>query len=627
MNEFLEQFLVESRELVDQATRELLALEGAPEEKQKIDSAFRAFHTLKGCAGIVDFSAMSRAVNRAEEALSEVRRGDASASPALVGDCLNVVDQVVQWLDEIEASGELPYAPDAAAHAAIARFAEHEPRPRQTVPEEEAPSEPASLDLTAVARRLLEEQLLVIADGDPAGRTGRVAAGGRVAGNVLRRLALSAEARNVDRAVASFLADGDAGPLIEAIAGSLEAHQAIAPIVPAVARPSAAARSFRVDAERVNALVALTGELIVAKNAIAHVSRSADEAGNPLAPVLRAERARLERLLARLQETALNLRVVPLRSVFERFQRVVRELAIDLAKPAVLVLQGDDTEADRMIVDMLFEPLLHIVRNAMDHGVESAPERAAAGKPAIATIGLRAHRQGPHVLVEVDDDGRGVDVAQVRRVAAERKVMNSAALSGASDAEILDLIFMPGFSTKDAVSDLSGRGVGMDAVRATVERIGGRVSVESDPGRGSRFRLTLPYSLMVTSVMTVEAGGQTFGIPLDSVVETLRLPRERIHPIGTGGAFVLRDRTIPLIDLGQSLGATGERAGDSDALVVVASIAGQVGAVEVDRLGERMEVILKPLDGLLAGVGGVAGATLTGDGRVLLVLDLQELLG
>ncbi len=205
--------------------------------------------------------------------------------------------------------------------------------------------------------------------------------------------------------------------------------------------------------------------------------------------------------------------------------------------------------------------------------------------------------------------------------------MNDAALSGMGDAEILDLIFMPGFSTKDAVSDLSGRGVGMDAVRATVERIGGRVSAESEPGRGSTFRLTLPYSLMVTSVMTVEAGGQTFGIPLDSVLETLRLPRERIHRVGTGGAFVLRDRTIPLIDLAQSLGATRERTDDSDALVVVASIAGQIGAVEVDRLGERMEVILKPLDGLLAGVEGVTGATMTGDGRVLLVLDLQEMLG
>ncbi len=367
MNEFLEQFLVEARDLVDQATRELLALEGAPEEKQQLDSAFRAFHTLKGCAGIVDFAAMSRTVHRAEEALSEVRRGDASASPALIGDCLNVVDQVVQWLDEIQASGELPNAPDAAADAAIARFAEHDPTPIQTVPAADAQPESTNPDLTATARGLLEEQLFVIADGDPAGRTGRVAAAGRVAGNVLRHLSRSAEARNADRAVASFLADGDAGPLIEAITGLLETHQAPAP---AAARPGAAARSFRVDAERVNALVALTGELIVAKNAIAHVSRSAEETGNSLAPVLKAERARLERLLARLQETALNLRVVPLRSVFERFQRVVRELAIELAKPAVLVLQGDDTEADRLIVDMLFEPLLHIVRNAMDHGVE-----------------------------------------------------------------------------------------------------------------------------------------------------------------------------------------------------------------------------------------------------------------
>ena len=622
MNEFLEQFLVESRELVEQATKALLALEAAPKAKDRLDAAFRAFHTLKGGAGIVDFSAMSRAVHVAEEALSDVRKGDASISSKLIGDCLNVVDQVVQWMDEIEASGQLPAAPDAAADAVGARFSSQE-RPSAQAGAENAPSAHGS---SSAARSILDEQLFLIEDDNPSGRSGKVASAGRTAANVLRHLSRQADAEEIERAVSSFLRDSDVAPLVDAITRSLGANRAAAPATLPAARPEAVARSFRVDAERVNALVALTGELIVAKNAIAHIAKSADETGSALAPALKAERARLERLLARLQETALNLRVVPLRSVFERFQRVVRELALDLAKPTALAIEGDDTEADRTIVEMLFEPLLHIVRNAMDHGVEAQSERAAAGKPATATVGLRARRQGPHVVIEVDDDGRGIDIARVRATAAERNILDSAALSSASDEEILDLIFKPGFSTRKAVSDLSGRGVGMDAVRTIVERVGGRVSVESEPGRGTLFQLTLPFSMMITRVMTVEAGGQMFGIPLDAVIETLRVPRERIQAIGSAGAFVLRDRTIPLVDLAQILGARREAVASSDALAVVASIGGQLGAVEVDRLGERMDVILKPIDGLLAGAAGVAGATLTGDGQVLLVLDLQELL-
>ena len=621
MNEFLEQFLVESRELVEQATRALLALESAPNAKDRLDGAFRAFHTLKGCAGIVDFSAMSRAMHVAEEALSRVRNGDASISSGIVGDCLNVVDQVVQWLDEIEASGDLPPTPDAAADAAVARFKRREPSSAQADAGTDGRPDPAGAGLLSAARGILDEQLFLIADSNPSGRRGRVASAGRTAANVLRHLSRGADAGEIERAVSSFLTDGDVAPVANAITRLLGTDRVVAPTA-----PDMIARSFRVDAERVNALVALTGELIVAKNAITHLSKTADETGNALASALKAERSRLERLLARLQETALNLRVVPLKSVFERFQRIVRELALDLAKPSVLVIQGDDTEADRTIVEMLFEPLLHIVRNAMDHGVESQSERAAAGKPATATIGLRARRQGPHIVVEVDDDGRGIDIARVRATAAERNILDRAALSSASDEEILDLIFMPGFSTRKAVSALSGRGVGMDAVRTIVERVGGRVSVASEPDRGARFRLTLPFSVMVTSVMTVEVSGQMFGMPLDAVVETLRVPRERIQAIGSAGAFVLRDRTIPLVDLAQILGARREAAAGSDALVVVASVGGQLGAVEVDRLGERMDVILKPIEGLLAGAVGVAGTTLTGDGRVLLVLDLQELL-
>jgi two-component system, chemotaxis family, sensor kinase CheA len=288
-------------------------------------------------------------------------------------------------------------------------------------------------------------------------------------------------------------------------------------------------------------------------------------------------------------------------------------------------VEGDDTEADKAIVESLFEPLLHVLRNAIDHGIEDAEERQATGKPSTATIVLRAFRQLDNVIVEIEDDGRGVDVARVREVAAARGLVAADTLARMTDAEIVDLIFVSGFSTAREVTDLSGRGVGMDAVRTVVERLGGRVSIDSRPNVGSVVRLTLPFTVMMTRLMTIEAAGQVFGLPLDMVIETAIIPRDRIVSIGGAAAFAWRDKTVPLISLATSLGL-GSRVSDAgQARVVITSAGGQLAAIEVERLGERMDVMLKPMEGLLGGVKGVTGTTLLGDGRVLIVLDVQEL--
>ena len=263
---------------------------------------------------------------------------------------------------------------------------------------------------------------------------------------------------------------------------------------------------------------------------------------------------------------------------------------------------------------------------ALDHGLEDATERAALGKPATATIHLRAERQGEHVVIEVEDDGRGIDVARVRDIAHLRNVAPEAAITAMSDEEVIGLIFAPGFSTASQVTDLSGRGVGMDIVRATIERLGGRVSVLSEPQRGTTVRFTLPFTVMMTQVLTVEAAGQVFGVPLEAVVETIRVGRSAISPVGAARAMVLRDRTLPVIDLGQALGREASASADN-ANVLIVSVAGQLGGLEVDRLGERMDVMLKPPEGLLAGIPGIDGTTLLGDGRVLIVLDLGTIFG
>jgi two-component system chemotaxis sensor kinase CheA len=301
-------------------------------------------------------------------------------------------------------------------------------------------------------------------------------------------------------------------------------------------------------------------------------------------------------------------------------------MSASFAKPVRLLIEGDDTEADKAIIEMLFEPLLHVVRNALDHGVEPAAERAAAGKPAVATLSLRGRRDGQHVLVEVEDDGRGIDTARIRNAAVERGILSKEDAATLGEDEVVDLIFVPGFSTAVEVSDVSGRGVGMDAVRTSVERLGGRVQVESRPSAGTKVGFILPFSVMMTRVIVVETGGQKFGIPLDAVVETVHVPRDQIHPVGPAQAFILRNRTVPLIDLSQTLGLNPAPAKSVATVAVVALGGGQLGGLEVDRLGERINVMLKSRDGLLSGLPALTGTTMLGDGSVLLILDVREML-
>jgi two-component system chemotaxis sensor kinase CheA len=735
MNEFIEQFLLETRELVEQATNDLLELEQGARGKDHIDSVFRAFHTLKGAAGIVDFSAMGRALHAAEEVLSEARAGSRLISSELVNQCLTCLDQLTKWLDEMQATGVVPAGADGAADKIIHAFSsnaaaltdvsvqqshtlvpatgewfeqlckdhsESLPQSRSAFryrPDSDAffrGEDPLALvaglpglvvvalalrgnpvlenldpfscaievsgltrassdELRAAfgnvasgvetvelnggrqqrispqARSVLEAQLLLLEESGIEGRTGRLSAAGRAAVNVLRHAGLSAAASDLEAVLARSIAHNDTIGLVTAIRAVLGESPPESDVAGDVDRSgvaqAAAGRVLRVDISRVDALVNLTGELTVVKNAFGHIAVSAQDGldRKGLVANLREQQALLDRLIGELQRAVLRIRVLPLRQVFQRFPRLVREISAAQRKLVKFVTEGGDTEADAVIVDGLFEPLLHVLRNAIDHGIEISARRDELGKTQTATITFRAHRHLESVIVEVEDDGRGIDTSRVREVAAARNLLPSGTLAKMNDDEVVALIFTPGFSTASAVTDLSGRGVGMDSVKAAVDRLGGDVSVHSRPGRGTVIRLTLPFTVMMTRVMTVETAGQVFGFPLDTVVETTSVLRDHLVPLGRGRAFVLRDQTIPVVDLAESLGLSGSPRTAGEAKVVVTSAAGLLGGIEVEKLGERMDVMLKPMDGILKNMRGVAGTTLLGDGRVLIVLDVQEL--
>jgi two-component system chemotaxis sensor kinase CheA len=624
VNEFVDQFLLEGRELVAQANDDLLALEETPGDRDRLDGAFRAFHTLKGAAGIVDFAAMARALHAAEDILSAARAGSAVVSRSLVDACLATLDTVGLWLDRMQATGEVPEGADEEAEALIARFsgvagAAPLPRTASTAGQQRSADGPQP---GSAGRLILEAQKALLAEPASEGAAGRMASAGRVAANVIRHYGQSLDVNDLEFRLQGGLAAGDATAVAQAIDAIIDG---LTPRPAAATDAQAPETTLRVDVESIDALVRLTGELLVAKNAVGHSARLAREGSTAaLASALRDQHLRLDRLVSDLQRAVLALRVMPLQTVFQRFPRLVREMTASLGKPARLLVEGAATKADKTIVESIGEPLLHVLRNALDHGVEGADERAALGKPAVATIHLRASRQGERVVIEVEDDGRGIDVARVRDVARRREVVPLAVLEAMSDEEAIGLIFSPGFSTAAEVTALSGRGVGMDVVRIAIERLGGTVSIGSAPGRGTRVRFELPFTVVMSRVLVVQVAGQHFGIPFEAVVETLRVTRERVVPVGAARAVVVRDRTLPLIDLATALGR-GELRPGGEATIVVVEVGEQLGGLEVDLLGERMDVMLKPPEGLMAGVPGIEGTTRLGDGQVLLVLDLAEL--
>lgn len=718
MNEFLQQFVIESRELVDAASDGLLALEQSPRDTARLEEVFRAFHTLKGSAAIVDFPAMERVMHAAEETLTAARAGRLPMASAWIGLCLSHLDQVTAWLDAIERSGELPREAGGPADRLVSAPAERgaaawvaeigtrhrgaaaqaltairfvpgpdslyqgeDPLARMislpcllalelTVDEPWGALETldpfrCNLILTALSAapaadlrahlqghtgncaivplvtpiedsgdslpspvvRVIAAQRALLGEGSTTGFAGRVGSAGAVAANALRFCGRSELAERISRATEESLLARSAQPLQEALAQLLTAEGSTERAAPADSEraPEFATRTFRIDAAQVDALVRLAGELTVVNNAIGHVVKLA-RAGDPSLPELLKDRqGALEHLVAELRRSVLRMRVRPLRAVLQRFPRLVREMSASLGKSVQLIIEGDETEADKAIVEMLFEPLLHLVRNAIDHGVESASERTAAGKAPTARLLIKARRSADQVIIEVSDDGAGIDLSRVRDIAMSRGLITEEQRLTLTDAEALDLIFASGFSTAARVTEISGRGVGMDAVRRAAERVGGHVSIRSVAGRETAVTLSLPFSAMMTHVMIVEAGGQLFGLPLDAIIETARVPQAAIGRVGAAPVVVLRNRAVPVIDLATVLGV--EAAADEDEATLVVAVAnGECGAFRVDRILERLDLILKPLEGLLAGTPGIIGTTLLGDGRVLLVLDIAQML-
>jgi two-component system chemotaxis sensor kinase CheA len=326
-----------------------------------------------------------------------------------------------------------------------------------------------------------------------------------------------------------------------------------------------------------------------------------------------------------LQNLVMQVRMMPVETVFMRFPRMVRDLAQSLGKHLDLVITGEDTELDRTVIDELGDPLVHMLRNAVDHGLETPEERRAAGKPETGTVRLSARHEGSSVVIEVEEDGRGIDPARIRDVAVAKGVLAREDADQLTDQEAVDLIFAPGLSTAKVATDVSGRGVGMDAVRTKINGLNGTVEIHSELGAGSRFVIRLPLTLAIIQALLVRSAGETYALPLEAIDETVVVRREETRPVNGRECMVLRDRVVPLVRLREQLALAGEDdQGDALPVVVVRSGGTRLGVV-VDHLVGQQDIVIKHLPSFLGDVVGVAGATILGDGRVALIVDVGSL--
>ena len=564
----IREFLVESHENLSRLDQELVELESHPRDTALLASVFRTIHTIKGTCGFFAFSTLEKMTHQAENLLSQLRDGQRELDPPLISLILETVDATRQVLASIEATGE--EGPD--------RF------------------EP------------LVERLRAAAQG-PIGGTG----------DSVPEASSTPEAPPAPKASSAPEASKASGP-VPAHSGRAPEPPEDARPEPDATRPSAAAdASIRVGVGILDVLMDLVGELVLTRNQILQFNTEREDAA------LNATSQRLNLITTELQEGVMKTRMQPIGMVWNKLPRVVRDMAVSLGKQIRLEMDGTETELDRTIIEAIKDPLVHLVRNSCDHGIELPETRQLVGKAPEGVLTLRAYHEGGQVNIEIGDDGAGIDVDRVKRKAVERGLLRPEQAEKLGDREAMSLIFEPGFSTAQAITNVSGRGVGMDVVKSSIEKIGGIVDIFSRPGEGATVKLKIPLTLAIIPGLVVHSGGERFVIPQVSLLELIRLEGDTSekcieHVHGTP-VYRRRGSLLPIAYLNQVLGLQSSQRGEAVSMVVLQAEDRQFGLV-VDGIHDTQEIVVKPLGKQLKGISVYAGATIMGDGRVALILDV-----
>lgn len=588
--EILGEFYAEAVEHLQQIEAALLTLDQQPDHPEALSAIFRSFHTIKGNAGFLGLVPMHVLAHEVESLLDLARNNQLRLTPPIITEILHSRDALQALTQQIAKAlerGQIPQIVVPVSHLILAVKA--------FTKDASAPiAAPAPISAPILAADFF-------APPPPPVVTTKAAATPAPLAAVVPLVPLVAPASPAQASEAA------------ALANQIEAQ--------AAHRSNTSGHTVRVSTDKLDSLMDVVGELAIVQSQLIESARALGDDQS----LLHRNVTQLSRIAKELQHTSMSLRMIPVKPTFQKMERLVRDLARNFSKKVNFQVTGEDTELDRTVVEEIADPLVHMVRNALDHGLESSPDRVAAGKPEQGTVHLRAYHQGSNIVIELKDDGRGIDPDKILKKAVEKGIV--AEHVKLTTEEIFALLFAPGFSTAEKVTAVSGRGVGMDVVKRNIDKLRGKIEIESVVGTGSTFRIKLPLTMAIIDGLVVRVGADKFILPSTSVQMALRPTRESISTVhGSGEVIELRGRILPLHRLHRRFGIPADSEVPWEGIVVIVEHAGRVSALLVDEMVSKQEVVIKNLGAFMQGLPGISGAAILGDGNIALILDPTSLL-
>ena len=641
--DILQDFLVEAGEILEQLQEQLVELENNPENADLLNAIFRGYHTVKGGAGFLSLTELVDICHGAENVFDVMRNGQRSLTPELMDVILQATDVVVEMFEHVKSQEPLQPAPAELIHVLH----------KLSVPEQSG----EAIFVTATAAKPIKGNIDAITDDefealldelhgttiDASAATSTGASSDEISDDEFEALldelhgSGQAPSSQPDPSIESIVQPQQPAATSAKVTPEVKPQASVTPAAKVPVTPAATKATekvqkksgansqqgettVRVDTRRLDQIMNMVGELVLVRNRLLSLSDNTED--ESMAKAI----ANLDVVTGDLQGAVMKTRMQPIKKVFGRFPRVVRDLARSLNKEITLELKGEDTDLDKNLVEALADPLVHLVRNSVDHGIEMPDEREAAGKSRMGIVKLSASQQGDHILLTIEDDGKGMDAEKLKGIAISRGVLDADAAARMTDVEAFNLIFAPGFSTKTEITDVSGRGVGMDVVKTKINQLNGSVNIHSELGVGTRLEIKVPLTLAILPTLMIELKKQTFALPLGNVNEIINMDIKKTNTVDGQLTMIVRKRAIPLFYLNDWLNPKNQDIKRDVGHVVVVQISTkQIGFV-VDALIGQEEVVIKPLDALLQGTAGMAGATITSDGGIALILDIPSLL-
>ena len=631
MQELLEDFLVESFELIEQIDHDLVELESNPDDLELLNRIFRVAHTVKGSSSFLNFDTLTELTHHMEDVLNKARHGELKITADVMDVVLKSVDMMKGLLVSIRDNGndsssgidisqiclqltaisEGQSSASATPAAAPAAAPEPAPAPEPAAADIPPSAIPDDIDPNTLSEDQVNaeiERLLKVRKAEDEARRAAKASGA----------AATPAAPATAPAAAPDKSDATDKPAAAAKPAGDGAN------APAKASANASDQTIRVEVGRLDYLMNLVGELVLSKNRLLTIYNDVEERydGEQFLEELNQVVSSLSLVTTDVQLAVMKTRMQPVAKVFNKFPRVVRDIGRDLNKQIDLIISGEETELDKSIVEEIGDPLTHIIRNSCDHGIEDPATRKAAGKPEKGTIELKAYNEGNHIVIEIIDDGKGIDADAIRIKAVERGIISENEADTMSNKEIYSIIFRPGFSMAAKVTNISGRGVGMDVVKTNVEKLHGVIDIDSEVGKGTTLKLKIPLTLAIIQSLLVGTQEEIYAIPLANVNETVRVPVDNIYTIEGKNVLRLRDEVLSLVRLSDLFGVKQVLESGDQTYVVVISVAETKLGIIVDNLIGQEEIVIKSLGSYLANIDGIAGGTIRGDGRVTLIVDV-----